>query len=81
MKDHSTFSNPTLAKLRNGSAIPEQSLNFILEAAPKATPKHIKVKEEKLFDSLSLKKTTAQSIFSDSRTTVLPPQQLGCNKT
>jgi hypothetical protein len=39
--------------------MPEQTMNLMLDAPPKATPKHIKAKEEKLFDSLSLKKTTA----------------------
>jgi hypothetical protein len=57
--DNSTFSKPTLSKARNGSALPDQIMNFLLDAPPKATPKHIKVKEEKLMESLSLKKTTA----------------------
>jgi len=55
----STFSKPTLAKVRKGSFLPEQSNEFILDGPAKATPKHIKAKEEKLFESLSLKKTTA----------------------
>lgn len=42
----------------------EGEIPDISTSQPKTTPKHMRAKEDKLFESLSLKKATAVSIFN-----------------